>query len=174
MMSMHGNRTLHDARLGTATMRLKSRGAGLLLAAVAFVLTACSSLPVSRTPSPAVGERIAATALAQLGRPYRYGGEGPAAFDCSGLVRFTHRLQGIEVPRTTGEQFAAARTIAPDQLLAGDLLFFRFDAPKVSHVGIYIGDGRFVHAPQTGRPVESRRLDDPGYRANYVSAGRLH
>jgi murein DD-endopeptidase len=145
-----------------------------LLVALVLLLAGCATAPLQAPPDSAVGERIAASAIAQLGRPYRYGGNGPDAFDCSGLVRFTHGVQGIVVPRTTGEQFAAARAVPTTQLMPGDLLFFRFDATKVSHVGIYVGAGRFVHAPQTGRPVETRELDDAGYRSNFVRAGRLH
>lgn len=120
-----------------------------------------------------MGQRISTAALALLGRPYRYGGNGPADFDCSGLVRFVHAALGIAVPRTTTNQFAAARKVAMADLAAGDLLFFRFEGPKVSHVAIYTGDGRFVHAPQTGRPVEVRPLDD-WYRRRLVGAGRLY
>lgn len=152
----------------------RSRLTGLLLASIAFLLAACVSAPPQRSTGSAVGERIAAAALAQVGRPYRYGGNGPDAFDCSGLVVFTHAALGIRVPRTTGDQFTAARPVTDAQLSAGDLLFFRFDATKVSHVAVYVGDGRFVHAPQAGRPVESRRLDDPGYRDGFVRAGRLY
>jgi cell wall-associated NlpC family hydrolase len=145
-----------------------------------LLLAACASGPrtLPRTDDGVrrhtLGERISATALAQLGRPYRYGGNGPDAFDCSGLVRFAHSAQGITVPRTTQEQFKAARTVARSELTAGDLLFFRFDGPKVSHVAIYTGDGRFVHAPQSGRPVETRTLQDPGYLSQLVGIGRLH
>lgn len=143
-----------------------------------LLLSACASgprhLPVPQAAAP-LGERIAATARAQLGRPYRFGGQGPDAFDCSGLVLFSHAAHGLAVPRTTTDQYRAAAPVPEPQLLAGDLLFFRFDSgDKVDHVAIYLGDGRFVHAPQSGRPVELRRLDDPGYRRSLVAAGRLH
>lgn len=147
----------------------------------ALLLTACASAPARVGPGapagaghPQVGERISANALAQLGQPYRYGGNGPVEFDCSGLVRFTHAAQGLQVPRSTAAQFAAARPVREGNLVAGDLLFFRFDGPDVSHVAIYVGDGRFVHAPKSGRVVEERRLDDPGYRSQLVGAGRLY
>ncbi len=161
----------------TAHARIHTlRPAALLLA---LLLAACAGTPRVAVPPPAtgvpsLGQRIVATAMAELGKPYRYGGNGPDAYDCSGLVRFAHGAQGITVPRTTAEQFRAARPVPIDRIAAGDLLFFRFDGPKVSHVAIYAGDGRFVHAPQSSRPVEVRSLDEPWYRTQLVGAGRLH
>lgn len=145
----------------------------------ALLLSACAGTPPRDSSAGAdrqavaIGERISAAALELLGRPYRYGGNGPDGFDCSGLVRFVHAGLGIDVPRTTSDQFAAARPVPVAKVTAGDLLFFRFEGPKVSHVAIYAGNGRFVHAPQTGRPVEVRPLDD-WYRRRLVGAGRLY
>lgn len=144
------------------------------LLAMLLLLSGCATATLQAPNDSTVGERIAASALAQVGLPYQYGGNGPRVFDCSGLVSFTHAAHGIAVPRATSAQFAAARVVPTSQLMAGDLIFFRFDAGAVSHVGIYVGAGRFVHAPQTGRPVEARLLDDPGYRSQFVRAGRLH
>ena len=150
---------------------------GLLAVAL---LGACASGPQSAPERPgsdagSLGERIAVTARAQLGRPYRYGGSGPEAFDCSGLVQFAHAAHGIAVPRTTAEQFRTATPVPERRLRAGDLLFFRFEAgPKVTHVGIYMGGGQFVHAPQSGRPVEIRKLEDPWYKRRLAGAGRLY
>jgi cell wall-associated NlpC family hydrolase len=144
-----------------------------------LLLAGCASRP-TRGPDapaavvPAVGAALAANALALLGRPYRYGGNGPEAFDCSGLVRYVHQRIGLDVPRTTEAQFRAARPVPLEQLAAGDLLFFRIGGQGVAHVGIYAGDGRFVHAPQTGRPVESRPLADAYYRSRLLGAGRLY
>jgi cell wall-associated NlpC family hydrolase len=145
-----------------------------------LVLAGCAGGP-SRTPSGSArietaqtpGGQIASAALAQLGRPYRYGGDNPEGFDCSGLVRFAHRGLGIDVPRTTEDQYRAARRIQLEELEPGDLLFFRIDRKQVSHVAIYIGDGRFVHAPRTGRPVEARRLEGY-YHSRLAGAGRFH
>lgn len=142
---------------------------GLLLAAL---LTGCASAPRQREQG--LGERIAVSALAQVGRPYLFGGSTPQGFDCSGLVRFAYLGAGISVPRTTVDQYRAAREVKIGKLAPGDLLFFRIDSRKVSHVAIYAGDGRFVHAPQTGKAVETRQLDDAYYRKRLVSAGRLY
>lgn len=144
----------------------------LLPALLATLLLVGCAAPRVREAS--TGERISDSALAQVGRPYLFGGSTPQGFDCSGLVRFAYLATGISVPRTTGEQFRAAREVKMNKLAPGDLLFFRFDGQEVSHVGIYVGNGRFVHAPQTGRPVETRAVEDAWYRARLIRAGRLY
>lgn len=146
---------------------------------LALLLAGCAAGPrnAAEVPhrTPSIGERIAGVALAQLGRPYRYGGAGPDSFDCSGLVHFAYAALGIDVPRTTEAQFNAARPVPRRELAVGDLLFFRFEnGPKVSHVAIYTGDGRFVHAPQSGRTVEAGRLADAWYSRRLARVGRLH
>ena len=98
----------------------------------------------------------------------------PQGFDCSGLVRYAYLAAGRDVPRTTSEQFRTARSIRQRKLEAGDLLFFRIDSREVTHVAIYTGHGRFVHAPQSGKSVETRALDDEWYADRLVGAGRLH
>lgn len=160
------------------------------LATVCFVAAAlqgcASAAPVSqsrpatvRLPAApnvggfTVGSEIVVRAIALLGIPYRFGGDGPDAFDCSGLVRYVHRELGIDVPRTAIEQYRAAVAVDMDHLEPGDLLFFRTQGDDVSHVAIYAGSGRFVHAPQTGRNIELREIGDGYYRARLVGAGRL-
>ena len=120
-----------------------------------------------------MGSDIARNAISFLGSPYRYGGADPTGFDCSGLVRYVHGELGIVAPRTAADQYRAARSVSVVDLAAGDLLFFTLDGPHISHVAIYVGEGRFVHAPKTGRPVELRALDDAYYRQRLAGAGRL-
>jgi cell wall-associated NlpC family hydrolase len=123
------------------------------------------------------GAAIARQALSQVGAPYRYGGTEPAGgFDCSGLVAYAHGLAGIEVPRTAAAQFAAAREVTAEDLQPGDLVFFRLvqGSSEVTHVGIYTGQGGFVHAPQTGKRVGEASLEDPYYRQRFAGAGRLY
>jgi murein DD-endopeptidase len=146
------------------------------------LLTGCATAPrhpaEQETPQPVpesgqtLGEKIVDLAMLQLGRPYQFGGNGPETFDCSGLVRFAYGAVGIETPRTTLQQYHSAAPVSFADIAPGDLLFFRIDSSKVSHVAIYSGDGRFVHAPQTGRSVETRALDEY-YRSRLVSAGRF-
>jgi len=122
---------------------------------------------------PRVGSEIVIRAIALLGLPYKWGGSGPTAFDCSGLVQFVHNELGISVPRTAEEQYQAATRVKVEDLEPGDLLFFKIHGRKISHVAIYAGSGRFVHAPQTGRPIEIRPLNDGYYRPRLAAAGRL-
>jgi len=142
-------------------------------------LQGCSSSPTRTVPTETVpmaammGSEVAMRAMSLLGTPYRYGGEVPGGFDCSGLVRFVYRQLGVEVPRTTLEQYSAARPVALGQLQPGDLLFFKTQGRRVSHVAIYTGEGRFIHAPQTGRTVELRTLDDAYYLPRLTGAGRF-
>jgi cell wall-associated NlpC family hydrolase len=123
------------------------------------------------------GAAIARDARDQVGVPYRYGGDEPRrGFDCSGLVAYVHAQEGIAVPRTAALQYAAARKVDRDDLQPGDLVFFRLVAGSrdVTHVGIYIGQGRFVHAPQSGRDVVEAKLDDPFYSERYAGSGRFY
>jgi cell wall-associated NlpC family hydrolase len=122
---------------------------------------------------PNVGSEIVIRAISLLGAPYKWGGSGPSAFDCSGLVQFVHNELGITVPRTAEEQYRAATQVDVDDIEPGDLLFFKIRGRNVSHVAIYAGSGRFVHAPQTGRPIEIRPLNDGYYRPRLAGAGRL-
>lgn len=123
-------------------------------------------------PATTVGNELAIRAISLLGSPYQWGGNGPSAFDCSGLVRFIHDQLGIPVPRTAAEQYSAATPVQVSEIEPGDLLFFRIKG-RISHVAIYTGEGRFVHAPQTGRSVELRMLDDDFYRPRLAGAGRM-
>lgn len=128
---------------------------------------------LSVEPSP--GRLILVLAERQLGAPYRFGGASPEGFDCSGLVLHVHGLAGLTVPRTAAGQSLQARPVQRADLQAGDLLFFssRGRGREVDHVGIYAGDGRFVHAPRTGRDVGYDRLDDPWWAARFAMAGRF-
>lgn len=147
-----------------------------MLIAFAVVLSACA--PFQRgTPGGTAANPGSAALLAaesRIGAPYRYGGAGPEAFDCSGLVAYAYRQVGITVPRTAAEQFSAAHPVSRRDLRPGDLVFFRLSGRTVGHVGIYAGDDRFVHAPQSGGRVGMASLDDEWYRERYAGAGRLY
>jgi cell wall-associated NlpC family hydrolase len=120
------------------------------------------------------GNLVLQVAQSRIGSPYRYGGAGPDAFDCSGLVSFAHRQIGIAVPRTAAQQFAAATPVQRNDLRPGDLVFFRLESRNVSHVGIYAGENRFVHAPQSGGNVRVANLDEDHFRRSFAGAGRLY
>ncbi len=143
-------------------------------------LSACS-WQGSRAPAPigirpatveGVSQSIVNTATSRVGSPYRYGGRGPDAFDCSGLVYYSYRAAGVEVPRTSAQQFDASTPINIEEARPGDLLFFRY-RHKVSHVGIYLGDKQFVHAPSSGGHVSVQSLQQAHYRDHFIGAGQL-
>ena len=141
------------------------------------LLAACAPLRHERPeagPGADPGQALLRAAEARLGAPYRYGAAGPEAFDCSGLVTYAYRQIGRDVPRTAAQQFAAATPVGRGELRAGDLVFFRLAGREVSHVGIYAGDERFVHAPQSGGRVRIASLEDEWYRQRFAGAGRLH
>jgi murein DD-endopeptidase len=126
----------------------------------------------SKAVTGPVPDKVVAVATDQLGTPYRYGGSKPGGFDCSGLVEYSYAKAGLIVPRTSFEQYRAARPIDISDARPGDLLFFRYDR-KISHVGIYLGEDRFIHAPSTGKLVSVASLRDPHYQAHFVRAGKL-
>src|SRR5262245_7502448 len=128
-----------------------------LCAAVAVLaLAGCGGGPVREdAASPAAAGDAAGFALKMVGKPYRYGGSTPAGFDCSGLVQYSYRQAGVRLPRSTEEQLRSTTRIRTSQLRRGDLLFFDEEGKKKSHVGIYLGGGRFVHAPSSGKHVRT-------------------
>ena len=150
----------------------------LLVALTAAALTGCGTSPVSG-PSYTLDSgrqevsptRHAAVGIAGqlIGTPYRYGGSSPDGFDCSGLVQYTHRKVGMAVPRTTESQLAQARVPKRETLLPGDLLFFNIGAQKSRHVGIYEGDGIFIHAPSSGKRVSRASLENPFWSKRLVA-----
>ena len=125
--------------------------------------------------SLSLGDEIALRAIALVGKPYRYGGADLDGFDCSGLVYYIHEALGLMVPRTAADQQRAAMSVKRSALQPGDLLFFRTTSTKrISHVGVYVGDNRFVHAPQSGKLIELRSMDDAYYRKRLAGTGRLY
>jgi murein DD-endopeptidase len=141
---------------------------------LAILLAACT--PFQRgTPGAAASSPGAAALLAaesRIGAPYRYGGAGPDAFDCSGLVAYAYLQAGIQLPRTSSQQYAIARPVPRRDLRPGDLVFFRLTGREVSHVGIYAGNDQFIHAPQSGGNVRIASLDDEWFSERYAGAGR--
>ncbi|MBA1146155.1 C40 family peptidase [Ectothiorhodospiraceae bacterium WFHF3C12] len=151
---------------------------------MALAVGACAQFPerpeTADTPPAAIPEDgqdasvIVTAARNTLGTPYRYGGDDPAGFDCSGLVRYTHARAGLSVPRTVARQQAVATPVDADALRPGDLVFFRLSGWKPSHVGIYVGQGRFIHAPSSGGQVRYDHLQERFWTRHFDSAGRFH
>ncbi len=134
-------------------------------------LTGCSTAP-RQAEGGAVGERAAQHALAMQGKPYRYGGNTPSGFDCSGLVQYSYGRAGARLPRNTEALWDSSRTVPQRQTRPGDLLFFTQEGKRSSHVGIYLGNDRFVHAPSSGKRVVVASLADPYWRRHFEGARR--
>jgi cell wall-associated NlpC family hydrolase len=121
-------------------------------------------------PPPTLGERAATIALEAVGVPYRWGGASPASgFDCSGLVYWTYKQLGLELPHSSYALYERGRRVARSRLKRGDILFFY----GLGHVGVYLGRGRMVHAPQSGRTVEVVELRRSYYGRGLVGARRI-
>jgi cell wall-associated NlpC family hydrolase len=117
-----------------------------------------------------IGERAARIALQAVGVPYRWGGESPASgFDCSGLVRWAYGRVGIDVPHSSYALWATGRAVERGRVEAGDVLVFS----GLGHVGLYLGHGRMVHAPHSGKTVEVVGLASSNYGSRLVGARRV-
>jgi cell wall-associated NlpC family hydrolase len=158
--------------LGLAASRPGSVGAGRADAPHARPLQAAivRKEPVARVDLPTRGELAARAALQEVGIAYHWGGESPATgFDCSGLVRWAYEQVGLDLPHSSYALYETGRTVPVSKLAPGDLLFFE----GLGHVGIYVGKGRMVHAPQTGRDVEVVSLGSSAYNEHMVGARRV-
>ena len=161
---------------------------GLLTLTVCLALSACGARG-GHTPRPFPGSRsadgedaaprtgdstsVTATALSLRGIPYVWGGATPKGFDCSGFTRYVYAQHGISLPRTAERQYRTGAAVAARNLRPGDLVFFSTIAPGPSHVGLAIGDGRFVHAPSERGEVRVESLGARYWRRRYLGARRI-
>jgi cell wall-associated NlpC family hydrolase len=149
------------------------------LAVAVLSLAGCASTPPPAASSGATkstldtGRQAAGAAQSMVGKPYRYGGASPAGFDCSGLVLYSYKRAGIALPHGTDRLRSSSRAIKVADLRSGDLLFFNQEGKKFGHVGIYLGQGRFVHAPSSGKSVRTDRLDSPYWKKHLSEARRI-
>jgi peptidoglycan DL-endopeptidase CwlO len=158
----------------------RSRSRLLVLALAAFVFgcavqNAPAKLPgpprrLVAPPKPTVGQRAARVALREVGVPYSWGGASPSSgFDCSGLVYWAYGRVGVAVPHSSYALYGLGKSVPRTALRAGDILFFS----GLGHVGLYVGRGRMVHAPQSGENVKVVSLRGSNYGMRLVAARRL-
>lgn len=163
------------------------RAIHLLLVLSLAVLAGCAGAP--QTPAPAAvvpsapppkpdavsHDQLLFHAFSLVGTPYRYGGSSPeSGFDCSGLINYVFRESvGVTLPRTTAGLSALPGNTSVTSLRPGDLVLFSTQGKRVDHAGIYVGDGRFLHAPSSGGRVRVDDLDARYWQRAYASARRV-
>lgn len=137
-----------------------------------------ADIPAKHQPKPArkekdMGEIAARTAERFVGIPYRWGGDNVVeGMDCSGFVRAVYNLCGLSIPRTSRDQYRAGDAVSRQDLQDGDLIFFGASADKINHVGIYVGGGKFVHAPRRGEEIRITSIEENYFDKRYVGARR--
>ena len=133
---------------------------------------AASTRPASRSRFD--GYALVGTALSLRGAPYRDGGTDPAGFDCSGFTQYVFAQYGVSLPRGVRDQYGWGKSVKPEELAAGDLIFFMTTEPGASHVAIAIGGDEFVHAPSSSGVVRVEHLSSTYWRPRYLGAKRAN
>ena len=130
---------------------------------------------IDEGPPPEKAQRIVATAYKQMGKNYRLGGASPQkGFDCSGLIWWAYKENGVSVPRITSDQARAGVKIPSRMARAGDIVVFRTgNSPRGLHTGIYTGDNAFIHSPKRGEKVRVESLDEPHWRKRLIALRRV-
>lgn len=139
--------------------------------AQSYVSNSYGSMPLSRGASEA-SSNLVNFAYRQLGKPYVWGAVGPRSFDCSGLTMYVYGAMGVSLPHYSGDQFSMGSPVSKGNLQPGDLVFFNTYG-SISHVGIYVGGGEFIHAPGSGRGVTVSDINSGYYAQRYAGARRI-
>lgn len=158
----------------------RRRAISFLILLATLVLAACASAPPARpetgSPTAVAANAVLFRSISLVGTPYQWGGNTPrSGFDCSGLVDYVFRtVVGIKLPRTTAEMSRMKAThLSRGELAPGDLVFFDTRGAYVSHVAIYVGKSRFVHAPNSGGRVRLDTLNNPYWRKHFAYGMRI-
>ena len=126
----------------------------------------------NQSSSSGGNSKLVELAKSKLGCKYVWGATGPNTFDCSGLTSWCHKQIGISIPRTSLEQSRSGKSVSRSDLQPGDLVFFKTTSAPVGHVGMYVGNGQFIHAPNKSKPVKYDNLSSSYYSSRYVNARR--
>ncbi|MDF2874778.1 MAG: pgdS 3 [Sporomusa sp.] len=155
-------------------MRLYCKFCAVCLVFFMLVLANSPVFAAAKTPvkQESIPSNIVKTAEKYLKTPYRFGGESPAGFDCSGFVKYVYDRHGKKLPRTTDVQYKTGKKVARAGLKTGDLVFFATYASGASHVGIYTGNGKFIHA-SSSRGVMISQLNETYWKPRYLGARRI-
>lgn len=168
----------------------------ILMTVIAITLSACATLnapnvAVDENPAPQtldyqallaapvkpatdVRQRIVQTASAHLGAPAKQGGSSPKGFDCTGFAFYVYQEAAqITLPRTSHDQVQIGKAISPIDLQLGDLIYFTVPKSRSFHVGLYVGEGRFIHAPSATTAVRTDSLGDAAWRSRFLGARRI-
>ena len=157
------------------------RAVKTLAVLLALFLAGCASAP-HRAPetstrsiraSAEMSDDAATHAASMVGRPYKYGGATPSGFDCSGLIQYSYAKAGLALPHGTDKLRSVSRSVKASDLRRGDLVFFNQEGKRYGHAGIYLGNGRFVHAPSSGKSVRTDSLDAAYWKRHLSEARRL-
>jgi cell wall-associated NlpC family hydrolase len=164
----------------------------MLIVLIGLSLSACAGAPLPREATARPGldyeglmavparpvsdlrKRVIETATALLGTPYQFGGTTPKGFDCTGYIAYVFRkTAGLSLPRRSIEQIQSGEPLPPTRLQPADLVYFRIDRKTDLHLGIYLGDGRFIHAPSSGGVVNVQSLGMEYWRTRFLGARRI-
>lgn len=157
---------------GEAFMRLAARFLAVGLVVLILVMTSGMVLAAPGKKPAEKTDNIIKTAEKYLKTPYKFGGETPKGFDCSGFVKFVYEKNGKKLPRTADTQYKTGTTVERSRLKPGDLVFFTTYAPGASHVGIYYGSGKFIHV-SSSKGVMISQLDETYWKPRYFGARRV-
>jgi cell wall-associated NlpC family hydrolase len=166
----YGPATTEAVKAFQSTKGLEADG---LVGASTYSALLGKSMPVVTHSMNAMSRTVVSDAMSYMGVPYVFGGNTPSSgFDCSGYVRYVFANAGIYLPRTADVQYNCGYAVSTSELAPGDLVFFETYCPGPSHVGIYVGDGNFVHA-SSSRGVTVSSLSSSYYSAHYLGARRV-
>ena len=140
-----------------------------ILISLSLLAVSCSTFQGGRSEGGS-RERIVGTAKQYLGVKYKYGGVTPGGFDCSGYVMYVYRKSGIGISRVLKNQYYSGKRVALGNARPGDLVFFKTNGRDISHVGIYLGENRFIHAPTTGKSISYASMENRYWKKRYIGS----